>query len=160
MKLGTKINWNFSGDRLGLRAGAERKISAVYIEILLWWYFGQKYSLCIFRSITKLTMAWHYFSEFKLSTYADVQTGALAIDIFHILLYRRGRFQERTTNLKIFRILVYPIGWFDEMNYFWNFSNFTSSYTVISRNEKNAVFHDFLKIKVGLATRFTWKLVT
>ena len=38
-----------------------KKICAVYIEILLWWYFGQEYSLCIFRFIKDLIMTWHYF---------------------------------------------------------------------------------------------------
>ena len=102
MKLGKKINWNFSGGRLGPRAGAEargpsrptekfqfffsefheyhlwfsnfvaknireyhqkwpnnqwnpghkiKKICAVSIEILLWWYFGQKYSFVHFHTI-------------------------------------------------------------------------------------------------------------
>ena len=41
-----------------------KKICAVYIEILLWWYFGQKYSLCIIRSITNLTMTWQCFLGF------------------------------------------------------------------------------------------------
>ena len=42
-----------------------KKICAVYIEILLWWYFGQEYSLCIFRFITDLIMTWHYFLGFE-----------------------------------------------------------------------------------------------